>query len=155
LAIVWRQNAGDALFVPTHSWVNPPWPSPPESFPIASMPFVVSSLEAGHVYVFGRPEDVPDPVDRETFLRLGLRPAAIIPLAAHRTEGVLGALTIGSMSREQEWAPPVIERLRLVAGVISQAFARRVSYMALQNALNEIRQLRDRVAAENIELRRE
>src|SRR5262249_32629392 len=34
-------------------------------------------------------------------------------------------------------------------------FARRASYMQLQHALDEIRQLRDRLAAENVELRRE
>ena len=49
------------------------------------------------------------------------------------------------MTREQEWAPAIIERLRLVAGVMSQALARRASHNALQEALDEIRRLRDRV----------
>ncbi len=156
LAILWRQSAGNALMVPTHYWVRPPWPSPPESFQIASIPFVISNLEAGKAYWFGRADDVPDPVDRETFQWLGLRSAAVIPLASStRQEGLLAALTIGSMTREQEWTPEIIERLRLVAGVISQAFARRASDLALRKALDEIRQLRNRIAAENVELRRE
>ena len=38
---------------------------------------------------------------------------------------------------------------------MSQAFARRATFIALQNALGEIRTLRDRLAVENVELRRE
>ena len=59
------------------------------------------------------------------------------------------------MTRDQEWTPEIIERLRLVAGVISQAIVRTRSHVALQNALDEIKSLRDRLSAENVELRRE
>jgi transcriptional regulator with GAF, ATPase, and Fis domain len=59
------------------------------------------------------------------------------------------------MSREHEWTSAIVERLRLIAGVISQAFARRASFIALQKALDEVRRLRDRAMLENAELRRE
>ena len=154
LAILWRKGSGEAVVVPTHYWVRPLNLSPPESFPVASIPLVIAKLAAHEAYWFSRAEEVPDPIDRGTFQRLGLRSAAIVPLASNE-EGVLTALIFSSMTREQEWAPAIIERLRLVAGVVSQAFARRASFIALQKALGEIRQLRDRLAAENVELRRE
>src|SRR5207247_2140497 len=119
------------------------------------LPFVISKLEAHEPYWFSRTDDVPDPIDRETFHRLGVRYAAVVPLASKGEDGVLAALVFSSNTRAQEWAPTTIERLHLVAGVMSQAFARRVSYLALQTALDEIRRLRDRLAAENVELRRE
>src|SRR5919204_5106595 len=53
--IVGRAKDGPAaleaarMFLAPHApCVTPPWPSPPESFPMASMPFVVSNLEAGY-----------------------------------------------------------------------------------------------------------
>ena len=45
--------------------------------------------------------------------------------------------------------------MRLVGGVISQAFARRTSHTSSPKAQDEIRRLRDRLASENVELRRE
>ncbi len=48
------------------------------------------------------------------------------------------------MTRELEWPPAIVERLRLVAGVISQALARRASQVALQQALDDLHQLRTR-----------
>jgi formate hydrogenlyase transcriptional activator len=154
LAMLWRKSSGEAIVVPTHVWARPASPPPPESLPVASIPFIMSRLAAHEAYWFSRTDDVPDTVDRDTFQRLGLRSAAIVPLASTE-EGVLTALALSSTMREQDWAPAILERLRLVAGVLSQAFARRASFVALQRALVEIRQLRDRLAAENVELRRE
>jgi formate hydrogenlyase transcriptional activator len=154
VAILWRKSSGDETVVPTHYWIRPPNPSP-ESLPIASIPFVISKLEAHEAYWFSATDEVPDPVDRETFQRFGVRSAAVVPLASKGEAGVLAALVFSSNTRAQEWAPPTIERLHLVAGVMSQAFARRGSFLALQKALDEIRRLRDRLAAENVELRRE
>ena len=122
---------------------------------MASIPFVVASLKAGESCCFATLDDLPDP-DRDAFRRHGLRSGAVVPLAPTGDgEPALSALALGSMTREQEWAPTIIERLRLIAGVMSQAFARRASHNALQKALDEIRRLRDRVASENAELRRE
>jgi len=153
VTILWRKVAGSGTIVPTHHWVRPPNPAP-APLPIESIPFVISKLAARESYWFSRAEDVPDRLDRVTFQRLGVRSAAIVPLASI-DEGVIASLVVSSTTREQEWAAAIVDRLRLVAGVISQAFARRASYTQLQNALDEIRQLRDRLAAENVELRRE
>jgi formate hydrogenlyase transcriptional activator len=154
LAILWRKNAAHGTVVPTHHWVRPP-NAPPEPLPIGSIPFVISRLLAREPYWFSRTEDVPDLIDRETFQRLGVRSAALIPLASADEEDALVSLVVSSTTREQDWAPAIVERLHLVAGVIGQAFARCVSHMQLQKALDEIRQLRDRLAADNVELRRE
>ena len=43
---------------------------------------------------------------------------------ADEAEPALTALVLGSTTREQECAPAIVERLRLIAGVISQALAR-------------------------------
>ena len=153
-SILWKKPAGEAITVPTHYWV-PPGAGAPEPFPVASVPFVISKLEAGEACWFTSPEDLPDPIDRETFLRRGPQSAAVVPLTLNPQEpGELIALTLGA-TNGHEWTPMVIERLRLVAGVIAQALVRTANDVALNKALEEIRQLRDQLATENVELRRE
>ena len=150
-AMLWRKKRGEAVATPTHQWFHTSCKMSPEALPT---PFVVAALEAGKACSFATVAEVPDPADREIFRRLGLRCAAVMPLAP-ASEGDLTALALGSTAREQEWTPTLIERLRLVAGVMSQVFARQASHTALQGALDEIRRLRDRLSSENVELRRE
>ncbi len=139
---------------PLLHWVQPS-SLPPGPLPTASIPFVVARLKAGESCCFATVDDLPDS-DRDAFRRHGFRSGAVVPLAPTGDgERGLSALALGSMTREQEWPPAIIERLRLVAGVMSQAFARRASHHALQKALDEIRRLRDRLSLENVELRRE
>jgi hypothetical protein len=59
------------------------------------------------------------------------------------------------MTREQVWAPELTERLRLVAGGSARRSCGRARPPRLQKALDEIKSLRDRLSAENVELRRE
>jgi transcriptional regulator with GAF, ATPase, and Fis domain len=59
--------------------------------------------------------------------------------------GVLCALAFSSVTTEQEWVAAILERLRLIAGVISQALARRTSEASLAVALDEIHRLKDRL----------
>ena len=154
-AMLWQRNPGESVAVPTHQWIQASCPGPPEPLQIASLPSVVASVEAGAVCTFATLDDLDDPIDRESLHQRGVRSAAVIPfVSAAHADGAVRALALGSTTREQEWAPAIIERLRLVAGVVSQAFSRRAGHLALQNAL-EIRRLRDRLASDNVELRRD
>jgi formate hydrogenlyase transcriptional activator len=124
-------------------------------FPIGSIPLVAAQLKLGKPRCFSTLNDLPEP-DRETFRRHGFRSGALVPLTAATVgEPVLSALYLGSMAQEGAVSPDIIERLRLLAGVTSQALARRDSHGALQQALEANRQLKDHAAVENAELRRE
>ncbi len=154
---LWRWPSGEthATTPQPQRWVRPSPPSAPEPFPMAKIPFVASRLEAAECCAFTTLDDLPEP-DRDTFRQHGLRTAVVVPLAASRDDDVVCALALGSLTREQKWTPATIERLRLIAGVISQALARRARpQRAALKALDEIRRLRDRVVVENVELRRE
>jgi len=154
--ILWRWEIGAALVIPIYYWVRPPNPSPPPPFAVASIPFVMSKLQAGEAVWFTRVEDLPDPVDREAFRQRGARSSAVVPVALNGArEGSLGGLAFSSTSMEHEWVPAVLERLRLVAGVISQALARKAGEAALQKALDEIHLLRDRLSERSVETRRD
>jgi transcriptional regulator with GAF, ATPase, and Fis domain len=93
--------------------------------------------------------------DRAAFSHLGVRSGIVLPVVRPDDgDGAATALALGSLTREQRWTPALIEPLQLLAGVLRQACARRATHLALQRALEDVRQLRDR-AAENHELRRE
>ena len=153
-AMLWRWRSVDAK-TPAHpDWAQPLYAAP-EALAMASIPFAVARLSAGDICCFATLDDLRDS-DRDAFRRHGLRSGVLMPLARSADgEPALTALALGSRTREQAWSPTLIERLRLIATVISQAFARRASDHALQQALDEVRRLRDRVVSENIELRRE
>jgi PAS domain S-box-containing protein len=162
-AIVWQVGRGESAALASHYWVAAPHTSPPEPCLTGDLPWVFSNIEAGEACWYSRAEEVPDPVDRETVLRLGPRAQVVFPLRLHADgHRLLGALEFSLMSDEREWVPSIRERLRLVAGVISQALARKRSQSALDEALQEIRHLqerladgRDRGADDGIEVRRE
>jgi PAS domain S-box-containing protein len=154
-AILWRRNPEEpTAAVATHFWVRDPQ-LPPDPRPLTS-PYVISRLKAGQACCFTRSDDLPNPIDRETFRRHGIRSCAVFPLAfSGQDDNDISALAFASMTREQVWAPEITERLRLVAGVIGQAIVRARGHRALQKAVDEIKSLRDRLSAENVELRRE
>jgi len=153
---LWRWKAGDAVAIPTHHWAQAPCPVLHDSVPLTPIPFVITRLKEGEGSCFATVDELPDPTVREMFRRHGLRSGAVIPLEPQGdAEDVPRALTVGSTTREQQWPQAIIQRLRLVASVMSQAFARRTSHTSLLKAQDEIRRLRDRLASENVELRRE
>jgi PAS domain S-box-containing protein len=154
-AIVWQWRFGEASARPVHHWAQHEWAAPPDPLPTESIPFVAARLAAGECCCFATLDDLPDS-DRDAFRRRGFRSGTLVPLAETGTRGpLLSALALGSTTREQEWTPIIIEGLRLIAGVIGQATARQADHYALQEALDEIGRLRDRMALENTEHQRE
>ena len=152
-AILWRHAPGEATGVATHYWMADAQPSPPPPYLATSIPWMFSRIVAGEAFCFTRAEEIPDPVDRETLRRTGPRSAAVFPLARNG-DGAVRSLSFSSTTREQEWVPAIVERLRLVTGVISQALARKSSQDALDRALAELQQIRSH-ADEDIEPRHE
>src|SRR5262245_17887600 len=140
-AILWRHDRAEGLTEATH-WVVPGAPAAPAPPDIAAVPWVFSKLEAGEASWCTNIEELPEAIDRETFGRWGVRSGAVVPLAGTDRD-VLNALSFGSVSSAQAWPPLVVEQLRLIGGIISQALARQASQLALDRALDELRRLQD------------
>jgi PAS domain S-box-containing protein len=161
-AVVWQAGRGAAEATATHYWVAS-HASAPEPCLTADLPWVFSNVEAGEPCWFTRVAEIPDPIDGETLRRQGLASLIVFPLTLHANgHRGLGALEFATTTQEREWVPAVRERLRLVAGVISQSLARKGSQAALDEALQEIRHLQDRLADgggrgsdESVEIRRD
>ena len=147
-ALLW-QKPGDDVVV-SHRWIRPP-ASSPELRPLLSHPHVMSQLAAGTTASFSRPDDLP--AGREAGPLAGFRAAAIVPLALEGGRPGAAALTVGSLTTEIAWTPAVMDQLRLVAGVCSQALARQASLAALQRALDQIHQLKEEARDEDLPVR--
>jgi transcriptional regulator with GAF, ATPase, and Fis domain len=150
--VLWTHDAAGAALAVTHHWMKggaPPSASDP--WPTASVPVIASDLERGQAVWFSRLSEVAGPVDRDTLRRKGLRAAVAVPLAADgRRETVRRSMLCGSRSGEREWPSAVVQQLRLVAGIFSQALLRRASERELQQALSALKELRDRNAEEDL-----
>ena len=68
---------------------------------------------------------------------------------------LVGLLTFTMLSRERSWSPYFLERVRLIAAVFSNSLARKQGREALDAAHLELQKLKDQLAVENVQLRRE
>jgi formate hydrogenlyase transcriptional activator len=144
-AILWR-TSGDAVdVVASHFGAKHPLRPFPNPQMLAAIPFFASRLPEREAACFTRLDEVTDTVDRAAILQQGIRSAAVVPVAlTGGMSGEHGALAFISTTTEHQWTPEIVEQLRLVAGVFGQALARKAGHEALQRALDEVRQLRDR-----------
>ena len=152
--VLWQKPADHVTLVASHFWIREAHSSaPPDPLPLDSIPFTASKLDAGVTLCCANIDELPHPVDRETFHRRGLRSIAVVPVALTGAPGERGALAVSSATTTHEWAPAIVEHLRLVSVVFSQALARRASQLSLRCALDDLRQLRDRLAAGDVQRR--
>ena len=149
--MLWRWGADETNTRPLQ-WVQDSC-SAPEPLSMASIPFVAARLKAGDFCCFTTVEDLPDS-DRDAFRRRGFRSGAVMRLAPAGDREPVPTLVLGSMTRHHEWAPIIVEWLRLIASVMSQALARRAAHNRLKQELDEIRRLQHRVVVEDTPLRR-
>jgi transcriptional regulator with GAF, ATPase, and Fis domain len=142
-AIVWRKIAEDPIPVASQSWIKDPQPSMPELLELASTSFIMSKLHAGEAACLTGIDELSDPVDRDAFLRSGIQSIAVVPVAlTDGTSRAQGALCFTASAPKPQWAPAILEEMRLVAGVVSLALARQANLQALQRAREELRELR-------------
>jgi formate hydrogenlyase transcriptional activator len=147
-------DTGSGDLVATHIWARPELPPMPPGLPAKTLfPFLTDSLRAGDNICFARVADVPSAVDRDNLTRFGLKSSATLPLLAG--DRIIGAISFGAMRAERQWPPEIVERLRLLATVFAHALARKATQEKLQRALAEVKQMRDQLARENVQLRHE
>ena len=150
-AALWRWQSSDAMAFPTHFWVQPPCAWVPGPMSPDAIPMTGDGLHRTEV-CSTTPGDRRE--DERGFLRgCGFRSVAVVSLPPTGQDGVLAALTFASATRAQEWTPAIMERLRLIAAVASQALARKVSHVALQEAHEELRRLRNQLPSGSVERR--
>jgi transcriptional regulator with GAF, ATPase, and Fis domain len=145
-AILWQRRTGSVSTVASHHWTREVTPSDIEPLALASTPMIASVLEKGTAMWFTRNGDVHGRVTREALPDESLRCAAVVPVALTDAQG---ALAFGSAVAQVHWPPALIEQLRIVAAIVSQALVRRDDHLALERARNEHSLSSDRASDED------
>ena len=145
---------GGGGFVHTHRWYRPGLVPLSESA-VKDLPWMASMLARGEAVCISHIDDLPPEAvkEKEAGLRFGLLSNATFPLKVGGK--LIGAISFGTMHREREWADALVSRLRLFVEMIGNALARTRAEQATQNALDEVRHLRDQLQRENVYLQQE
>jgi transcriptional regulator with GAF, ATPase, and Fis domain len=102
-----------------------------------------------------RLEDLPPEAatDRQSYLAMGVRSSLDIPLVSDGR--VSHVVAIQAVREEREWPEEYIPRLRLLGELFVNALNRKRAEEDLGHAYEEIKDLKDKLEAENIYLRKE
>jgi signal transduction histidine kinase len=128
----------------THSYHTPIAPPHHRIVLDVELPWYTRSIHQGEPLCLSRlPDDLPPEAveEREYCLRVGLRSHVMIPLKVMGS--VVGAIGFGSFRGHREWPEDLIQRLRLVGEIFTNALARKRADEALQAREQSLRQARE------------
>ncbi len=91
--------------------------------------------------------------EREYGQNVGVQSLLVIPLAVGGL--LVGLIGFDSLRSQVTWPEELVQRLRLVAEIFANAITRKQAEAKLQEAFSEIRELKNRLEAENVYLREE
>ena len=152
---LYQMREGSPDVVTTHCWAKPEF-KPNPLVPAGKLyPWGSQQLLAGRTVQFSSVEELPAEaaVDKETIRRLGPKSNVTFPLLAGGK--LLGALAFGAMKEERRWPEALIDRLRLIAEIFTNALSRQAADQALRQALAQVQQLKEQLEQENAYLRQE
>jgi signal transduction histidine kinase len=128
----------------THSYQVPGVPPSPRVVLEAQFPYYARKVHQGEV--FRLPDDLPPEAtsEREFAARTGLKSNLTIPLKV--TGSVVGGIGFASFRSHRDWPDELVQRLRLVGDIFTNALARKRAEEALQRATEQAAVLRNQLA---------
>ena len=142
-------------FRATHSWTVSGCGAPPALVAFDQLPWATEKMLGGEIFLFSQVSDLPDEAARDkAYLRKRcLKSVMSIPLAV--AGSITGAVSFASLREERPWPDSLVQRLRLVWEIFSNALARKQADASLHKAFSEIQALQQQLQAENLYLREE
>ena len=145
------------LLRPVASWSRDGLPVISRDQPMEiELPWYFEQISAGHAIALpDLPECLPQEAkeERDYCTAAGFRANLTIPISVGGRFSA--AIASGSFTRPVEWPEGVIQRVRIVGQILANAIYRKRAEEDLNRKLEEIRQLKDRLEAENLYLREE
>src|SRR6266481_5862571 len=131
-------DEGAEVFIVTHSWDSSAFESG-FKFNSQNLHWFSSKILRGEEVRFTYASElIPDASrKREMTELLGPKSSIIFPLQAGGQ--VFGGLAFGTLRHEREWSEQVVDRLRLIANLFSNALARKRSDEALLESQEQVR----------------
>jgi signal transduction histidine kinase len=128
----------------THSYNTPAAPPHARLILDEQLPWYTRTIYQGEILRFSAlPDDLPPEAvqEREYCLRVGLKSHVMIPLKVR--DAYVGAIGFGSFRRNRDWSDDLIQRLRLVGEILTNALARKRADEALRTSEQSLRQTRE------------
>jgi transcriptional regulator with GAF, ATPase, and Fis domain len=151
---VWRVDPHSGEMICTHSYELPGIKPPLAVLPPDMVPVWNSMVNSGEIFKISDIDEMPDSFWKERQYcreRGGIRSIMFIP---SQVGGVVeGFITFVSYSVPRAWPDDLIQRLRILWEIFANALERKRADQKIQQALAEIRTLKDRLEVENIYLR--
>jgi transcriptional regulator with GAF, ATPase, and Fis domain len=118
-------------------------------------PWLAARLKEGKPLFISKLDDFPSEaaIERATCERIGIQSIMWAPFVA--VHGLQGYIALSTINRPGSWLEGVVPRLGLVGNVFAGAIERQRADLALRQAYDEIRKLKDHLEAENVTLREE
>lgn len=149
---VWKVSPERELLC-THSFARPGI-KPPPAVISNLVPVWESMVHQGEIFEISDVEELPENQWREKQYcrdQGGIKSMLFIPASVGGT--VVGFITFVSYGVKRAWPEELINRLRLLWDLFTNALERKRADQKIQTALEEIETLKDRLVAENLYLR--
>ncbi|NTV43980.1 MAG: sigma 54-interacting transcriptional regulator [Syntrophobacteraceae bacterium] len=119
-------------------------------------PWTVQKVLSGETVTIAKMSDLPSEAarDRDCYRLYGTKSTVIVPLSVGGGP-VFGALSFAVIREERNWLETIVKGFQLLAEVFANAFARKRADEELGKHLQEIKNLEQRLEAENIYLQEE
>jgi signal transduction histidine kinase len=128
----------------THSYHVPGVPLLPRIILNEQLPWYARTIREGKVFRVTRlPDELPPEAtaERAYCLQVGLKSHVIVPLK--EMGAVVGAIGLGSFRGHRHWPEELVQRLRLVGEIFTNALARKRAEEALRAREQSLRQTRE------------
>jgi len=146
-------TAAEAI-VAQHQRARPGIPLDP-TLVLGNLPWYRERVLAGRVMSVASLDELPPEAESELrYARgVGLKSNVTIPLSVGGR--LVSVIATGTFRLERAWPPEDVDRIRIVGEILAAAVDRKNRDVALEKSLEEIRGLKDQLAAENVLLREE
>ena len=108
-------------------------------------PWSATEILAGRWVGYASPEEIPDPIERETVCRLGAESRIAFPLSVDGR--IRGCVSFASVRQRREWPDDIVRRLQMIAHVFANALARKRAESAIQTSEERFRAISDNAPA--------
>jgi PAS domain S-box-containing protein len=108
-------------------------------------PWSVAAILAGRTVGYASPDEIPDPVERETVRRMGSESGIAFPLSVDGQ--IQGCLSFACVRHRREWPDDITRRLRTIAHVFANALARKRADSAIHASEDRFRAVADNAPA--------
>lgn len=139
----------------THAFAVPGVTPMPDKVLNEQHPWYSHKLYRCEPIVMAKLEDLPEEatLEKSYCLREGIKSSVLIPLAVGGS--FLGVVGFACLKSIRQWPDVLVQRLKILGMVFANALMRKTAEMKLNNAFAEIKNLKERLEAENSYLREE